>query len=54
MLALAVPPLRRDRRDEAMSLVALDGLFVVPGRDVAADVAFYRDTLGARSAGSRR
>jgi len=30
-----------------MSLVALDVLYV-PSRDVAADVAFYRDTLGAR------
>jgi len=53
MLALVVRPRRRDRRDEAMSLAALDGLYV-PGRDVATDVALYRDTLGARSAGSRR
>ena len=30
-----------------MSHVALDVLYV-PSRDVAADVAFYRDTLGAR------
>jgi len=30
-----------------MSLVALDILYV-PSGDVAADVAFYRDTLGAR------
>jgi len=30
-----------------MSRVALDVLYV-PSRDVAADVAFYRDTLGAR------
>jgi catechol 2,3-dioxygenase-like lactoylglutathione lyase family enzyme len=30
-----------------MSVEALDVLYV-PSRDVAADVAFYRDTLGAR------
>src|SRR3954468_14619213 len=30
-----------------MSFGALDVLYV-PSRDVAADVAFYRDTLGAR------